>query len=69
MTDPAQRNAPSDEAEMALHEAVMSELLACYGEGEDTDWPYLNDLADLIVSMIEKHAQGVTDRRFREVYP
>jgi hypothetical protein len=47
----------------------MSELLACYGEGEDTDWPYLTDLAEVIVALIEKHAQAVIDSRFREVYP
>lgn len=46
------------EAEMTLHEDVMAELLACYGEGENTDWPYLTDLADLIVSMIQKHSGG-----------
>lgn len=47
----------SDE-DMALHEDVMGELLACYGEGDDTDWPYLTDLAGLIVSLIHKHGTG-----------
>lgn len=49
---------------MDLREGVMAELLECYGEGDNTDWPYLNDLADLIVSMIQKYGgrcQGCED--------
>lgn len=42
----------------ALHDAVWGELLACYSEGEDTDWPYLTDLTELIVDMIKRHARG-----------
>lgn len=38
-----------------VRDAVWSELLDCYGEGDDTDWPYLTDLTDLIVGMIEKY--------------
>lgn len=41
-------------AEMERYERVFGELVACYGEGEDTDWPYLTDLASLIVDMIER---------------
>lgn len=40
-----------------VRDEVWTELLACYGEGEDTDWPYLTDLCDLIVSMIDRHAR------------
>ena len=35
-------------------ERVFEELVQCYGEGEDTDWAYLTDLASLIVEMIER---------------
>lgn len=35
-----------------LKEAVWAELVACYG-GEDADWPFLTDLCDVVVSLIE----------------
>lgn len=38
-----------------VRDAVWCELLALYGEDEDTDWPYLTDLTDVIVGMIQKH--------------
>jgi hypothetical protein len=40
-----------------VRDAVWTELLECYGEGDDTDWPYLTDLTDLIVSMIQRHGR------------
>ena len=42
---------------VAFRERVLDELVACYGEAEDTDWPYLNDLADLIVNLCEQEFQ------------
>lgn len=42
-----------------VRDAVWTELLECYGEGEDTDWPYLTDLTDLIVSMIQRHGRHI----------
>jgi hypothetical protein len=38
-----------------LRDDVWAELLACYGEGEDTDWPWFTDLVDLVVELIERH--------------
>lgn len=39
-----------------LREQVQAELLECYGEGENTDWPWLNDLVEVVVGLVEKHA-------------
>lgn len=47
-----------DESRMSLWETVICELADCYGEGDETDWPYLTDLASLIVDMIDRHAAG-----------
>lgn len=50
-----------DDVYDTVREDVMQELLACYGEGENTDLPYLEDLADLVVSLVKKHARTVVD--------
>ena len=42
---------------IAIRDDVWAELIACYGEDEDTDWPYLSDLCDLIMAMIVKYAE------------
>jgi hypothetical protein len=44
-----------------IRDDVLAEILACYGVNEEdpeADWLYLNDLADLIVSLIHKHAEA-----------
>lgn len=46
----------------SLHEEVLNELVSCYGEGESTDWPYLTDLASLIVSIVEREAAKNADQ-------
>jgi dTDP-D-glucose 4,6-dehydratase len=45
-----------------LRDQVMAELLACYGEGENTDWPYLTDLCEVIVGMILKYVPQVVPK-------
>ncbi len=50
---------PEAELRESIKDAVWTELIDCYGEGEDTDWAYLTDLCDLIVSMIQKHGPRV----------
>jgi hypothetical protein len=43
-----------------IRDQVWCELSAYYNEGEDTDWQYLTDLCDLVVSMIEEHGPKMT---------
>ena len=60
---------PQDEGpgedEHALRAPVLTELAACYGTD---DWPWLSDLADVVVGLIEEHAQAVIDARWAAVF-
>jgi hypothetical protein len=38
-----------------LKDAVWGELLVCYGEGENTDWPWFTDLVDVVIGLIGKY--------------